>query len=270
MATLRAPRLAAARTPGAILRALLVFALTLAPFLLAGDVGAAARDATLFAGASAALVVLFEYASRTPALVDFRDAKPLNRLRFAMVAGTLLATMAFIRSTPGGGVREAGEALGRLLGGWASPVGMMAESLSRPSALGPDLLAQGAAAVALTSAAILSLLVSALIWFGRWPGPAERFNRFTNLPTFDEADAADAPPRLLRLGLQAIVMALALPAALLALVAIAAWMIEADALSRPLPLAWTVSIWAAASGAQLIRGVALIKLSRVLAAADPA
>jgi hypothetical protein len=162
-------------------------------------------------------------------------------------------------------MREAGLALGRMLGGWASPVGMMADALSRPSALGPDRLAQGAAAVALTSAASLSALSCAIIWFGRWPGPPQRFNRFTNLPTFDAAEAPDAPPRLRRLGLQAILMALALPVALLALVAAAAAMIEADALSRPLPLAWTVSIWAAASGAQLIRGIALIKLSRVLA-----
>ncbi|MEM6439213.1 MAG: hypothetical protein AAF763_05890 [Pseudomonadota bacterium] len=268
---MRAPRLALARTPGALLRAALVLAVTLAPLAAAASPGDAARDATLVAALSAALLVLFEYGSTTPALVDFRDAKPVNRLRFAMAAGTLLLTLAYVEAAPGGALDQAGRALGAALGGWASPVGMIADALSRPSALGPDAATRGAAAVALAGAAALSAAASAAIWFGSWPGAAGAFNRFTNLPTFDAAEAADAPQRLRRLGLQAIVMGFALPVALLAPIAAAMiLLVDAEVMSQPLPLAWTLTIWAAASGAQAIRGVALLKLSRVLAEEDAA
>ena len=265
---MRAPRLALARTPGALLRAALVLFVTLAPLALFAEVDGTARDVSLILGLSAALLVVFEFGAGTPALVDFRDARPVNRLRFAMAAGTLAVTLAFVTAAPGGSFAQAGRALGYALGGWASPVGMMADTLSRPSALGPDAAARGASAVALTSAALFSAAASAVIWFGAWPGPASAFNRFTNLPTFAAAEAGDAPARLRRLGLQAILMGLALPVALLAAVAAIAALIDAGALSRPLPLAWTTAVWAAASGAQVIRGVALVKLSRVLAEED--
>jgi hypothetical protein len=267
---IRAPRLALARAPGALLRAALTLAVMVSPLVLVADPSGAARDATLIAALSAALLVLFEYASGTPALVDFRDARPVNRLRFAMAAITLIATLAYVTAAPGGALDAGGRALGAALGGWASPVGMMADALSRPSALGPDAATRGAAAVALASAALLSAGAAAALWFGGWPGAPGAFNRFTNLPTFDAAEAPDAPRRLRRLGLQVIVMGFALPVALLAGVAAAAALLDEEVLTRPLPLAWTVSIWAAASGAQVIRGVALVKLSRVLADEDGA
>ncbi|MEO1689152.1 MAG: hypothetical protein AAFU61_14750, partial [Pseudomonadota bacterium] len=88
--------LAGARVPGAALRAALVFATAAVPILaLQGPAGSAA-EAGLVAAAAGALFVLFEYGARTPTLIDFRFAAPVNRMRFGMAAGVLASVLLFV------------------------------------------------------------------------------------------------------------------------------------------------------------------------------
>jgi len=258
-------RLAAARLPAAAFRAALVFAVASVPALVLGGVDGG-DEAGLVAAAAASLFVLFEYGARTPTLIDFRFAPPVNRMRFGMATGTLAAVLLFVASAGDGGalggLHRAGLALGEAADGWASPAGMAGNILARPSALGPDPVIRGAAAVALLFAFGLTAIYSATLLFGRWPGNPSEFRPEVNLPTFEVGSVEDRPARLRRLGRQAVVMGLAMPIALLALAGIAGRLIDPDAFSRPLPLTWAAALWAAAPASQLLRGAALYALAR--------
>lgn len=266
---MRAPRFARKRAPGAVLRAALTGAAALAPSLILAD-GAATPGGVVMA-AAAALIVLAEYGAKTPALLDFRFAPPVNRLRFALVCAALGAVTATLALDGGGGgaagqaVRAAAGAISAALDFPASPARLAAEAVARPSAPGPEAGAQAAAAVALAVAAPGAVVGALVLWFGRWPGPPERFDPMTNLPVFEPATGPDAPQRLRRLGRLVILTALATPLALLVLARFAVAILDPELFRAPMVLAWSATLWAGLPAAMIVRGAAILKLARVLA-----
>jgi hypothetical protein len=70
----------------ALLRALLMAGLLAMPSLLLPGIGSDGAQIALFTALLAAIFTFAEYASQTPSLLEFRDAKPFNRMRFAMAA----------------------------------------------------------------------------------------------------------------------------------------------------------------------------------------
>lgn len=223
------------------------------------------RAAGLLLAAAAALFVMFEYGARTPALVDFRVAPPINRLRFTVVAVTLAA--ATLCCATG----DEASALGRTFRGFAaamdfpySPVAMAADIFTRASASGPDPAVQYAAATAFCVAFASTLAFAAVIWFGPWPARADRLNLSVNLPTWDGEEGAAGAPRLAFMGAQVLVTAVALLFAMLVLGGIVVGVVAPDLEISPLALAWSATIWAAAPGAMALRGVALLKLAQRL------
>jgi hypothetical protein len=257
----RGARRDSAHFPGAALRALLVAAVATAPSLLAEPApGAAGPELSFLVGAAAGLIVLFEYAARTPALVDFRFAPPLNRMRFGVFCLALAAATAAV-AWPA--AEALGATLARAMTGALSPVDLAAWAVTRGSAPGPDPALRAAGALALTLAVAGLAASAAWIWFGPWPGDPERFNRWMNLPTFEPAEEADAPARLARHGRLAALTGLALPVALTGLGAAATRLFAADLFAAPLAQIWAAAIWAGLPACVLLRAVALLKLARM-------
>ena len=84
------------------LRGLLVVAFVLLPaMLLPGISQDVAQAATLIALISGA-VVMAEYAAAYPGLIEFRDAKPYNRLRFGMLVAVVLVLAVLQRGVTAG------------------------------------------------------------------------------------------------------------------------------------------------------------------------
>jgi hypothetical protein len=250
-------RIGGGRAIAAAVRAGLVGAAALAPSLVL-DAGTAAGAVI---AAAAALAVLFEYGARTPALLDFRFAPPVNRLRFAVVCAVLASvTLAVAQREAGGG------GLGALAAALTdfpfSPARMAADAFTRPSAPQPDAAVQAAAGVAMIVGGLGAALGAAWIWRGPWPGPPGRFDAMTNLPTFEPAVGPDAARRLSRLGGLVILTALAAPLALLVLARFAVAIMDPELFQAPLALVWSATIWAALPATLLLRGVAILKLAR--------
>lgn len=263
------------RLQGAGVRALAVMACFSAPALamsarvpegeLSGNV-----VASLVPAAAAALFVLLEYGARTPSLIDFRFAAPINRMRFALICAVLGAvTLCVATQGPNGAATPFAE-LASALDFRFSPARMAAESLARPAARGPDPEALAAAATALTASTLATLAALAAIGSGRWPRDPDRFNPWTNMPTFEPATGAEASVRLRRLGAQVVVTALALPIALLVVGRAATGLIDADAFLSPLTLTWSATIWAATPGLLVVRGVAILRLAKLAGQAERA
>lgn len=264
-------RAALPHLPGALLRGALVAALVCAPASVLPGVGADVWVATLAVALAAGLFVLLEYGARTPALTEFRFAPPLNRLRFAVAAATLAPVLAFALAAAGvlpEGIVRAGLGWGALTGGPWTPVGLAAEAVTRPAALGPDPVMRAALAVAATAATLATLIGAATLWRGPWPGPIDRFATWTNLPSFEPAEAAEAADRIETRAAVAALTAAAAPAALTVLAAGVTRTLGHDVAEAPLALVWGAAVWAAAPGVLALRALALFKLARRLRAAE--
>ena len=262
-----------ARARGAIPRAAVAALLVAAPALVLPQVGVGAVEISLIVALLVSLLVLFEYGATAPALVDFRFAPPANRMRFAVAALAMAPTLAFVWALGADGalasaLRGAGRALGEALGGPGTPAGFVAEVLRRPAALAPDPAVQAAAALASTAAWVATAGFAAVIWFGRWPGPFDAFDRFVNLPTFEPVTGPDAPGRLAGRALMVMATGFAAPFGALAAASLIVRNYDADAFASPLALVWLLTLWAAAPGAVILRGVALLKLSRLIRAEE--
>jgi len=250
-----------AQYPGAALRALAVTATVAIPSLLVAPspVGTG-PELSFLVGAAAGLMVLFEYGARTPALVDFRFAPPLNRLRFATFVIALAAATAAAASPAAG---RLGLTVAEAMAGPASPVDLAAWAVTRDSAPGPDPVLRAAGALTLVAALTCLAGAGAWIWFGAWPGDPERFNRWINLPTFEPSDEGDAAAWLKRQGGLAALTGLALPVALTGLGAAATRLFAADLFAAPLAQIWAAAIWAGVPACVLLRAMALLKLARI-------
>ncbi|SFI87942.1 hypothetical protein [Albimonas pacifica] len=249
------------------LRAVLAAAIAAVPALLLTSApgGGDSRTAGLVLAAAAGLYVLVEYGARTPALIDFRFAPPINRLRFALAALTLLATTACVSFADGPGPLAATFAgFGAAMDFPFSPVRMAADIFTRASAPAPDPAVEYAAATAFCVALACTLAFGAAIWFGAWPRAGERMNLLVNLPTFDVERDDRGAPRLRLLGAQVLVTAAGTLFAMLVVGGFAVALLAPGVEISPLALVWSATLWAAAPGAMALRGVALLKLARRL------
>ena len=230
--------------------------------LTAGPGDGESRAAGLVLAAAAGLYVLVEYGARTPALIDFRFAPPLNRLRFALAALTLIATTACVSFADGAGALTATFAAFEAATDFPfSPVRMAADIFTRASAPAPDPAVEYAAATAFCVALACTLAFGAAIWFGPWPRADERMNLLVNLPTFDVGGGDGAVARLRLLGAQVLVTAAGTLFAMLVLGGLAVALLAPGVEISPLALVWSATIWAAAPGVMALRGLAILKLA---------
>ena len=115
---------------GAVVRAVVVFIVISTPSLLIPWTGAETIQVVMLLGVFAALFTFSEYSSNYPALIEFRDAAPFNRIRvlvlFAMLfALSLVAVGDATGSTLALVLNAAGLIIGNALDFTGSPLRML-------------------------------------------------------------------------------------------------------------------------------------------------
>ncbi|MEO1399481.1 MAG: hypothetical protein AAFU56_11535, partial [Pseudomonadota bacterium] len=178
------------RLIGAIFRAFCVVILIALPsLLLPGTSPDSAQIVALVAIFGAALVI-FEYASTYPGLVEFRDAPPFNRVRFASLFITvlILTVMSLGRYEPTP-LTQSIEAVGMIIGNAIdfpySPVRLVVLMLPEDTSVSQIAHVRTAAGMSyLTSLLTLAAFLMILRLKG-WPHRGGTFNVWVNLPTFD-------------------------------------------------------------------------------------
>ena len=254
---------------GAAVRALLVVCLAVMPSLLIPGVAPDDALMVLVVALIAGALTLFEYASESPSLIEFRDAPPYNRLRFFLLFLTVLALTLIMRGevepNPFTSLLGAlGTLVGQLLDFPYSPVRLVL--LMMPAGTSPELLADIRTAAGLCYfTAMLSLGIFYVILRSyRWPSRNRSFNVFVNLPTFDPTAGGDVVEQLYRGARLNLMVGFLLPFVIPACVKVAANVVNPVSLENPQTLIWMMTAWAFLSASLMMRGIAMGRVGQMI------
>ncbi|MAC79483.1 MAG: hypothetical protein CML66_15635 [Rhodobacteraceae bacterium] len=259
-----------ARLPGAIVRALLVALLVSTPALLLPPREAAATDIVLLLAGLGGLLTLVEYTMQFPSLVEFRDAPPVNRLRFAaLFCMVFFLTLIFNHTLAPSSLTAVVHRLGELIGGALdfpySPVHLAVLMLPADESPAVIEMVRGAAGLVYLISLVTIALFLGSVHLAGWPSNAGVFNVWINLPLFDPTTGGDVIQRLQRDGRVNIVLGALLPFVIPAMVKLASVVLGPVVMSAPNVLIWLLSAWAFLPASMILRGIALIRVAELIA-----
>ncbi len=251
------------------LRGFLVALLVLLPaLLLPGTTQEAAQAVTLIALLAAAVVVA-EYTARYPGLIEFRDARPYNRLRFGLFLMLVLVLTLLQRqvlAVPQAGLPAAVAWLAQTLDFPVSPVRMLVLSLPHGLPVAHLITVMGLAATAF----VLCLLGLAgfvlAIWLGYWPARGTSFNVWINLPNFDPTKGVDVVQRLERDAQVNVLLGIILPFSLPVVLYLSSLLVQPLTFEAPLSMVWGLAIWAFVPVNLVVRGIAMYRVAQLIRA----
>lgn len=257
------------RLTGALLRAFLIAALVIAPSLLLSGLSSDTQQTVALVALFAAVLTCVEYTAPAPGLIEFRDAAPFNRIRFAMLALTvLLLTALEMGQTSPTALTQLIDALALLTGQALdlpySPVRLATQAL-HPAAPDADIAAIRAAAGLSATVALLGLGVFALA-LRSWPMAGRSFNLWINLPTFDPTSSSDIVQRLARDARINLALGFMLPFLMPVLAQMAMGGLDPATLAAPLGMVWVMAAWSFLPASLVMRGMALHRIAHLVMA----
>jgi len=257
------------RFVGALIRALILAVIIAAPSFILPDIPNVARELSMIIAAIIAAFALFEYASKSPGFVDFRFAPPYNRFRVGILAGLAIGLSLLVRSSITGN----NDILA--LADWSltytltpnSPVDFALKQTAGFVTTSNEQLLSRVFSTAFTISIGLTSIMSLLLWVFKWPFGRTTFNLWANLPTFAPAEVSLTGRRLRRDGWVNVIFS----AALFYIVPFSFPLVQdklgPDLFGNSHSLVWIATVWAFLPSLMFIRGVSLIKISRILAKA---
>jgi len=255
--------------PGAILRALFVVVLAIFPALVVSSTAPETAQSTILLAIFAGGIVLAEYSSDYPGLIEFRFAAPFNRSRFALVALMAVLLSLLQRNAVDPGALSAMAATlaavcGGLLDFAGSPVSLLVSALPESVPAHHLELVRDGASLAIVLALTTVLGFVAAIKLNAWPMGSGPFNVWINLPTFDPTAGNDVVVRLQRHARINVVLGLIMPFLLPGAVIASALLIRPLTLLSPMGYVWGISLWAFLPAALVMRGVAMARVARMI------
>ena len=257
------------RLAGAIVRALLVVLMVATPsLLLPGTTVDAAQIVTLVALFAAALT-LFEYASSYPGLIEFRDAPPFNRVRFASLWLTVALLSMLVRgemvpSETTNYISSIGMVIGDVIDFPYSPVRLVVLMLPPDAAAGHVDVVRNAAGLSYLISLLSLAIFMILQRLRNWPVRNGAFNVWINLPTFDPTAGGDVVERLERDARFNIALGFLLPFLTPAVIKSATTLFGSVSLENPHTLIWTVAAWAFLPASLFMRGIAMGRIAALI------
>lgn len=258
----------ASRLTGALLRAFIVAALVVAPSLLVPGLSADAQQTIALVALFAAGLTYVEYRAEAPGLIEFRDAPPFNRTRFALLALTILALSLIERgrdlpSTLTDLVTAIGMLIGQAMDFPYSPVRLATEGLADTATAAEIAIVRTAAGTAYLTT-LLGLFIFSFLMRRNWPRPGRAFNVWVNLPTFDPTSVSDIVARLERDARINISLGFLLPFLMPALVQLTLGGLDPAVLTAPHTLIWMMAAWAFLPASLFMRGIAMMRLAQMI------
>lgn len=259
------------RLPGAIARGLFVVILIILPSAMLPHATGDGWIVVMLVALFAAIFTIAEYASDSPSLVEFRDAPPFNRLRFAALFICVFSLSVILGGSDGPQPSTffmffdvIGERIGMSIDFPYSPVRLMLVMM--PPETSPDVIASLRTAAGLSYLiSLLSLGIFVLLLRSRiWPRRTQTFNVWINLPTFDPTAGGDVVDRLNRDSLINLMLGFLLPFIIPALFQITSGFVNPINLAEPQTMIWTVTIWAFLPASLLMRGIALSRVAGMI------
>ena len=236
--------------------------------LLPGQSSDTAQIVTLVALFSAILIMI-EYASNYPSLIEFRDAPPFNRVRFLSLFITVFLLTIICRgrtdpTTLTQFLTTIGALIGHAIDFPYSPVRLVLSMF-------PDGTDRASLALVRTTAglsyliSLLSLAVFLIVLrLQGWPMKGRSFNVWVNLPTFDPTAGGDVVDRLIRDARFNISLGFLLPFLTPLAVKSAAALFDPLATTSSQTLIWTVAAWAFLPASLFMRGIAMGRIADMI------
>lgn len=257
------------RLPGALFRAFLVVLLIVAPSVLMPLSSADGSMVVLLIAMCAAFFTLVEYLGTSPSIVEFRDAPPFNRIRFAALFLTVLV-LSFVLNQTGQAslvtqfLQLLGERIGQSMDFPFSPVRLLV--LMMPAGTDPATLEalRISGGLAYLSSLISIAIFVIMLRMKRWPRRSGTFNVWVNLPRFDPTAGGDVVTRLNRDSGVNLILGFLLPFMIPAVVKVVSLLGGTVNLSDPQTMVWMISAWAFLPASLLMRGVALSRVAQLI------
>jgi len=247
-------------------RGLLISTMILTPALLLPDLGTDSTPFILLVALLAGVLTFVEYNSVFPSIIEFREAAPFNRLRFATLFATVFLLSVILRGmTDPTSMTTAVTAIGTIVGNAMdfpySPVRMVVLMLPTDASVETVRFVRTAAGIAYIVSLIAMIAFVVLVRILNWPVRSGAFNVWVNLPLFDPTAGGDVLERLQRDARINIALGFLLPFLLPAVVKLAADLIEPITLHQPQTLIWTIAAWAFLPASIIMRGIAMGKIA---------
>jgi hypothetical protein len=256
---------------GAGIRAFLVVAMIITPSLLLPSSAEYATDVITLIAIAAAIFTVMEYGAVYPGLVEFRDAPPFNRTRFAILFVTvILISMASAGKYEPTSATRIVAGIGLMLGHamdfpW-SPIRLILWLLPEGTTLAQAQMVRAAAGLAYLVALMGLTVFAILIRLYRWPGPSGAFNVWINLPTFEPTAGADVVSRLRRDGAVNITLGALLPYFGPPIGGFIGSVYGVSMIDSDLVLVWSIALWAFLPASLFLRGIAMRRLALMIEA----
>ncbi|MDA7964321.1 hypothetical protein [Ruegeria sp.] len=226
-------------------------------------------EIVVFLAILAFILTFSEYNSAFPSFIEFRDAPPVNRLRFvgltSMVAFlTLICKNVYAPTELTSVFYSVGLMVANVADFPYSPVRLVVLMLPA-NASGPLIeLVRISAGIAYVAALVTIASFAYAIKLRGWPTGNGAFNVWTNLPLFDPTKGGDVVTRLQRDGRLNITIGVLLPFIIPALIKLMSEFGSPIAMSNPQTLIWTLSAWAFLPASMIMRGMATIRVANLI------
>jgi hypothetical protein len=258
-----------ARFTGAALRGILVALLVATPSLLLPGFTSDATEMVALLALIAGALTFAEYNTEFPSFVEFRDAPPINRMRFVALALmfctlTVIAKNAYEPTTFTRLVAGLGGMIGHAMDFPYSPVRLVLLMLPPDATQSTIDNVRVASGFSYTVALVTVLIFLFQVRVRGWPTSRGAFNVWVNLPLFDPTAGGDVVQRLQRDARINVVLGFLLPFIIPALVKLAADLIDPISMDDPQTLIWTMSAWAFLPASMVMRGMAMGRIAELI------
>jgi hypothetical protein len=257
------------RLSGAATRGFLVALLIAIPALMLPGVRSDSSQFVVLIALLAGFLTFVEYNSNFPSIIEFRDAPPFNRIRFASVFLTVFMLTALV-THPGDptGLSQFITSFGRILGHALdfpySPVRLAVLMLpAEADPLTVETLRRAAGIAQFLSLLAIAIFFAAMRLRG-WPTRRGAFNVWVNLPLFDPTAGRDVVYRLQRDARVNITLGFLMPFLIPASVKLFSTLVSPISFDDAQTMIWTVSGWAAVPTSMIMRGMAMAKVASMI------
>jgi hypothetical protein len=239
------------------------------PALMLPDTVNDANQITMLVALLAYFLTFVEYNSKYPSIVEFRDAPPFNRLRFAsLFAIVIVLTLILQHKTDPSAISNALTSIGTIVGNAMdfpfSPVRMIVLMLPENSDFARIESVRVSAGMAYLISLVSMVAFLVLVRLLNWPARKGAFNVWVNMPLFDPTAGGDVIHRLRRDARINIVLGFLLPFLIPAVVKAASDLIDPITLQNPQTQIWTVAAWAFLPASMIMRGIAVGKIADMI------
>lgn len=259
------------RLSGALVRALLMVILIITPALMVPDTSADTTQIVALFALLAGVMVVFEYASTYPGLIEFREAPPFNRIRFFSLFATVFLLSLVVRGADTTSdltrlVQLVGARIGEAIDFPYSPVNLVVLMLPADAPEHMVGLLRSAAGVSYLISLISLASFLMVLKVKNWPNRKGAFNVWVNMPTFDPTAGGDVVYRLERDALINIALGFLLPFLTPALVKAAGTVFGTISITNDHTMIWTLAAWAFLPASLFMRGIAMGRVASMIKA----